>query len=333
MADKNWQAGGKTSMSARAVFCLIGFTTPFGMARGAPDDFAPPSYVGSADPHVIWELAIGSLVLFSFLAAVTLWVLAALRGAKLSGRNAFVSSALNNLNQGVVITDAQNLVVLCNDRYLEIYGLSRSDIFPGITGRDLLALRRERGTLELSADDYYAQCLTPEGAVTNLPNGCSVLIRCFDLPDGGRLATHEDCSEHRKLSKQLAVTKQFLESVLDNVPVCVAAKNIEDGRYIFANRAFERFSRFSRDQIVGKRADELFQPATAANIEAADRTAINSPDGQFRTELAVERGRHKRVSACQSQRRDHPQPATRGHRRIDGDRYLQSARSQADRRA
>ena len=49
--------------------------------------------------------------------------------------------------------------------------------------------------------------------------------------------------------------------MLDNVPVCVAAKSIEDGRYIFANRAFERFSRFSRDKIVGNRADEIFQAA------------------------------------------------------------------------
>ena len=62
--------------------------------------------------------------------------------------------------------------------------------------------------------------------------------------------------------------------MLDNVPVCVAAKNIEDGRYIFANRAFERFSRFSRDHIVGKRADEIFQPETAASIEAADQAAL-----------------------------------------------------------
>ena len=85
--------------------------------------------------------------------------------------------------------------------------------------------------------------------------------------------------------------------MLDNVPVCVAAKSIEDGRYIFANRAFERFSRFSRDKIVGKRADEIFQPETAASIEAADRAALNSPDGQFRSEFAVERGIEKRILA------------------------------------
>ena len=114
----------------------------------------------------------------------------------------------------------------------------------------------------------------PEGLITELPDGRSILVKYFALPNGGSVATHEDCSEQRKLSRQLASTKQFLESVLDNVPVCVAAKNIEDGRYIFANRAFERFSRFSRDQIVGKRADEIFQPDTAASIEAADRAAL-----------------------------------------------------------
>ena len=96
---------------------------------------------------------------------------------------------------------------------------------------------------------------------------------------------------------KLASTTQFLESVLDNVPVCVAAKNIEDGRYIFANRAFERFSRFSRDHIVGKRADEIFRPETAASIEAADESALNAPEGYHRSELVVERGKEKRVLA------------------------------------
>ena len=85
--------------------------------------------------------------------------------------------------------------------------------------------------------------------------------------------------------------------MLDNVPVCVAAKNIEDGRYIFANRAFERFSHFSRDHIVGKRADEIFRPETAASIEAADQAALNAPEGQFRNEFVVERGSEKRIVA------------------------------------
>ncbi len=299
MADKNWQAGGKILISAQVVVCLIATVVPLGKASAASDNFAPASYVGSAGPQMIWEVLIGGIVVCSFLAAVALWILSALRKVKRSQlrRNAFVSSALNNLNQGVVMTDSQRRVVFCNDRYLEIYGVVRSDIPRNATGPQLLEIGRELGMHNLSSEYFYATAKSPEGLVTELPDGRSILVRYFALPNGGSVTTHEDCSEQRKLSRQLASTKQFLESVLDNVPVCVGAKSIEDGRYIFANRAFERFSRFSRDKIVGKRADEIFQPVTAASIEAADRAALAAPDGHFRNEFAVERGTEKRVLA------------------------------------
>jgi diguanylate cyclase (GGDEF)-like protein/PAS domain S-box-containing protein len=299
MAEKDWQAGGKILIPAQAAVCLIAAVMPFGAARGAPNNFSPLSYAGSADPHTVWELLIGGIVVGSFLAAIGLWVLAALRKIKRLQlrRNAFVSSALNNLSQGVVMTDPGHRIVFCNDRYLEIYGLARSDISREMTGPELLELRRKCGILDLSAENFYVHAGTPEGLITELPGGRSVLVKYFALPNGGSVATHEDCSEQRKLSRQLASTKQFLESVLDNVPVCVAAKSIEDGRYIFANRAFERFSRFSRDNILGKRADEIFQTETAARIEAADQAALNSPEGQFRNEFEVQRGSQKRVLA------------------------------------
>ena len=299
MADKNWRAGGKILIPAQAIACAIATIAPFGAAWGISNNFAPTSYVGSTDPHVVWEMLIAGVVVSSFLAAVALWVHSALRRVKRLQlrRNAFISSALNQLSHGVVMTDAQNRIVFCNDRYLEIYGLARSDISGSMTGPELLEMRRKRGVLDVSVEDFYAHAGKPEGLITELPGGRSVLVKYFALPNGGSVATHEDYSEQRKLSRELASTKQFLESVLDNVPVCVAAKSIEDGRYIFANRAFERFSRFSRDTIVGSRADEIFKPATAASIEAADQAALNSPDGQFRNEFVVERGPEMRVVA------------------------------------
>lgn len=299
MADKNWQAGGKILIPAQVVVCAVVTITPFGAASAQSGSFAPRDYIGALDPGMIWQMLIGGIVIASFLAAIALWVHSALRKVKRAQlrRNVFVSSALNNLSQGVVMTDAQKRIVFCNDRYLEIYGLKRSDVPKDMTGPQLLELRRRNGVLDLSDEEFRAMAATPEGLVTELPDGRSVVARQFPLPNGGTVATHEDCSEQRMLSRQLASTKQFLESVLDNVPVCVAAKNIDDGRYIFANRAFERFSRFSRDNIVGKRADEIFQPVTAASIEAADQSAVGSPDGQYRSEIVVERGSEKRVLA------------------------------------
>jgi diguanylate cyclase (GGDEF)-like protein/PAS domain S-box-containing protein len=299
MADKNWQAGGRTMIPAGIVLCLFAIIAPFEVARAAGPESGLANYLGTIDPSLAWEVLIGGIVVGCFLVSVTLWILSAVRRVRRSElrRNAFVSSALNNLNQGVVITDPRKRIVFLNDRYLEIYGLARSDILPQMTGPELLALRLKRGVLGVSVEDFYAHAGSPQGLITELSGGRSVLVKYFMLPNGGSVATHLDCGEQRKLARQLASTKQFLESVLDNVPVCVAAKSIEDGRYIFANRAFERFSRFSRDRIVGKRADEIFRPATAATIEAADRAALESLEGQYRNEFAVERGSEKRILA------------------------------------
>jgi len=82
MASKNWQAGGKILTSALAGACLLaalsGTARPYGRLRA-------PSYIGSADPHVILEVLIGGIVVLSFLGAVTLWVMS--RCARSSARN------------------------------------------------------------------------------------------------------------------------------------------------------------------------------------------------------------------------------------------------------
>ena len=152
MAGKNWQAGGKAVIPALAIVCLLGTLVPLTPAWGEAVGFAPAGYIGPAEPDVVWEMLIGGLVVCSFLAAVVLWILSALRKVKRSQlrRNAFVSSALNNLNHGVVMTDSRQRIVYCNDRYLEIYGLARSDIPPHLTGPELLAMRRARGLLDVS---------------------------------------------------------------------------------------------------------------------------------------------------------------------------------------
>jgi diguanylate cyclase (GGDEF)-like protein/PAS domain S-box-containing protein len=294
MVGKNWRAGGRISIAAQAFACAV---APFEAAWAMPEKFSPASFAGSIDPNVLWEMLIGGVVVSSFLAAVALWLHTNLRRVKHARlrKNLFISSALNNLSQGVMMTDAQNRIVFCNDRFLDIYGLSPADIASGTTGRDLIELRRKRGLLNMSVEDYTTLARRPEGLVTELPGGTQVLSKIFRLPNGGAIGTHEDCTEQRKLSQQLASTKQFLESVLDNVPICVAAKSIADGRYIFANHAFERFSRYSRDHIVGKRADDIFPVETAANIEAADRAALESAEGFYRGELLVERGSQQRI--------------------------------------
>ena len=74
-----------------------------------------------------------------------------------------------------MITNAQNRVVFCNDRFLEMYALDRAEIPHAMTGRELLELRRARGLLSLTVDEFSKLARRPEGVVTELPDGRSVL--------------------------------------------------------------------------------------------------------------------------------------------------------------
>ncbi len=41
--------------------------------------------------------------------------------------------ALNNISQGLVMFDQAERMVICNDRYIDLYGLSHDVVNPGAT--------------------------------------------------------------------------------------------------------------------------------------------------------------------------------------------------------
>jgi len=132
------------------VLCLVATVATVAAVRpawSASSAFAPSTYLGEFDPSTVWELLIGGIVVASFLGSVGLWVLSALRKVRRSQlrRNAFISTALNHLHQGVVMTDPRGRVIFCNNQYLEIYGLSRADVPPRSDGPPTFAMRRKRG--------------------------------------------------------------------------------------------------------------------------------------------------------------------------------------------
>lgn len=282
----------KRALGAASLLALFSASAAFAQPLGESGNIMPDAFAESAS--MIWQILLGGFMLFSFAASIILWILSALHKARTSNmrRELFVTSALNNLTQGIVVLNARQEVAYCNDRYLELYGLARSDLFKGMTGRDLLTLRTDRGTYAGSIDSYLKEASEVEGHVCNLVNGRSISVKRRTLTNGGGIiSTHEDCTEQRALSAQLATAKNFLESVIDNIPVSVVAKNIDDGRFILANRAFEQFSQLSREQIVGHTASELFSPEAAASINANDRAAITAPEQRLVTECTLDLGR------------------------------------------
>ena len=230
-----------------------------GRARAAgPDDF---------DPALLREAVFAGIVSCAFLAAVAIWSFSALRRLRRRFRRRmhFMATALNYMNLGVSMVDSRGRLRFCNDAYLDIHRLSRSEITPKMPLDEVLALRSTRGTFDQATANFAKDGEETSECVRDLDDGRSVIVWRHRLPAGGWVSTYADFTEQRKLARQLASTKLFLESVIDNIPVCVAVKNISDRRYVLANRAFEQFSRLSRDAIVGSTAEEIFTRGVGAS--------------------------------------------------------------------
>ena len=56
-----------------------------------------------------------------------------------------LDTALNNMSQGLIMFDSAERVVVCNDLYIEMYGLSREIVKPGCSFVELLRYRAEAG--------------------------------------------------------------------------------------------------------------------------------------------------------------------------------------------
>ncbi|MBN8981057.1 MAG: diguanylate cyclase, partial [Rhizobiales bacterium] len=256
--------------------------------------------VPSAQRTMIWQMVIGGFVVFAFLGSIILWVMSALQRAQRSHRHntAFVHSSLNKLSQGMVMVNRRGQVIFVNDHYLNMYRLSRSDLKPGMTSQELIELRHRKGVLGHSIEEFRQLVDTSATHVTELPDGRSVSVQHRKFSTGGMVSIHDDCTDQRKLMKELANTKNFLESVIDNIPVCVSVKSIEDRSYILANRAFEQYCGLERDQIIGKTADSLYKPENAKSVERLDGEAIRSATGRTHTELPVDLHGGHRLVAC-----------------------------------
>jgi diguanylate cyclase (GGDEF)-like protein len=127
--------------------------------------------------------------------------------ARLTLEKLRLDKAVNNMTQGLLMFDASQRLVICNQRYIDMYGLSVEVVKPGCSFRKLIAHRKACGSLAGDENEYVASVLRSIGRkkhkVIETPDGRSVQIVDEPLDDGGWLATHEDITERRRAEQQI----------------------------------------------------------------------------------------------------------------------------------
>ena len=114
-------------------------------------------------------------------------------------------TAINNMSQGLCFFDGQQRLIVCNQRYAEMYRLSIEQVRPGTTLRDIVDHRYASGCMPkmtreayLAWRDSIAVADKPSNTVSTLQDGRTIAIHHRPMPDGGWVATHDDITEHRE---------------------------------------------------------------------------------------------------------------------------------------
>jgi diguanylate cyclase (GGDEF)-like protein/PAS domain S-box-containing protein len=115
--------------------------------------------------------------------------------------------AVNNMTQGLLLFDAERRLVVCNQRYIEMYGLSPEVVKPGSSFHDIIAHRKTTGSFTGDIDDYVDRVLRDihvrNSMVVDTSDGRSIHILNEPLADGGWVATHEDITERRRTEERI----------------------------------------------------------------------------------------------------------------------------------
>jgi diguanylate cyclase (GGDEF)-like protein len=129
------------------------------------------------------------------------------REQDLQAQNMRFDTAMSNMTQGLLLFDSSQQLVVCNQRYLEMYGLSAEIVKPGCTFREVIAHRKATGSFTGDVDEFCARVLNNIGLwnsmVVETRDGRSIQIANEPLADGGWVATHEDITERRLAEERI----------------------------------------------------------------------------------------------------------------------------------
>jgi PAS domain S-box-containing protein len=86
-----------------------------------------------------------------------------------------------------------------------------------------------------------------------------------------------DISDRKQLEEELRQSKQFLDSLIDNIPLALFAKDVNDDfRYVLINQNSELVLGFSREGAIGLNDYDLISPALADMYREQDQAVVRS---------------------------------------------------------
>jgi methyl-accepting chemotaxis protein len=124
-------------------------------------------------------------------------------------QNLRLTAAVDHMSQGLGMFDASGRLILVNQAYLGMYGLSAEHAKPGCSLRDLFSQRAQAGTFAGDVDRYISDVMReiregkPVDKTLQMGDGRMFAVSNRPMADGGWVSTHQDvtvqlCAEQER---------------------------------------------------------------------------------------------------------------------------------------
>jgi diguanylate cyclase (GGDEF)-like protein/PAS domain S-box-containing protein len=191
------------------------------------------------------------------------------REQDLESEHAKLEAALSNMFQGLAVFDAEQRLVLANERFAQMYGQALEDVKPGTPLRSIIEHRISAGfyvgtTVDEVLDRMRSRVArqTPSHMTARMGDGRTIAVSIIPRADGGWVTTHQDITEREKLACRLEQQNELLrkreaELALQNARFDAAINNMTQGlclfdaekRIIVANRRYGELYGLTPEQV------------------------------------------------------------------------------------
>ena len=151
--------------------------------------------------------------------------------------NARFDAALANMPTGLSMFDADGRLIVCNERYVELYGMSPDLVKRGADIYDIVAHRKQTSGLDMDARAYvdeFRNDLNRDGRsvkISRLDDGRVMSVTNTAIAGGGWIAIHEDITE--RVGDEQALFNQAAELARINLRFDAALSHMTQGLCMF----------------------------------------------------------------------------------------------------
>ena len=186
---------------------------------------------------------------------------------------------VENANDLIYVIDAKGKIIYMSPNSTVIYGFSPEEMqglsFNRFVHPDDLASGADAIQRAIAGErfSFEVRSFHKDGSLRWFGSNISP----YRMPNGeiGIMGIGRDITDRKRLEEELRQSQQFLNSVIDNIPMGFFAKDARDDfRYVLINRCAERFVGFSREMGVGRTDRELLSPAEAAFYRQQDEAVL-----------------------------------------------------------